>query len=368
MAKINIAGAAALSALLFAGCSAGTSETATENASQEAAPAKGEVCVSVNGVTLKRSEIDADVALVLAAEGGNIPEAQKDAAKRQISLQVAQQFLVQNVLAAKAAELGYTASDEDVAKKSAEYAEAMKDRPGAPKTLEEAAAASPIGRDRAMAQIRDGIAIEKMVKGEIMDKDTADYSAKAAEIIDGIKKSNEKVLDDDGALAKINALKAEIDAAGEEGKAAKFAELAAANSDCPSGKNGGDLGQFTRGKMVREFEDVAFAQDVGAVSGPVKTQFGYHIIYTTAKNPAVEATDDAPASPENVTASHILVRTGKPQNVPELEEVVGYLKNNANREKVNDFIQNLVRSAKIEVSDDFKMLLPPPAAETGAGE
>jgi peptidyl-prolyl cis-trans isomerase C len=62
----------------------------------------------------------------------------------------------------------------------------------------------------------------------------------------------------------------------------KFALLAQAHSKCPSGKYGGNLGQFTRGKMVKEFEDVAFEMEPGTVSGPVRTQFGYHLVYRTA--------------------------------------------------------------------------------------
>lgn len=59
---------------------------------------------------------------------------------------------------------------------------------------------------------------------------------------------------------------------------ASFAELAAKHSLCPSGKKGGDLGEFFRGQMVREFDEVVFSQEVGKTHGPVKTQFGYHLI------------------------------------------------------------------------------------------
>ena len=61
-------------------------------------------------------------------------------------------------------------------------------------------------------------------------------------------------------------------------KGEKFATIAKSISRCPSGKNGGDLGTFTRGKMVKEFETAAFALQKGEVTGIVKTQFGYHII------------------------------------------------------------------------------------------
>jgi peptidyl-prolyl cis-trans isomerase C len=58
----------------------------------------------------------------------------------------------------------------------------------------------------------------------------------------------------------------------------KFANIAKEVSLCPSKKNGGDLGTFGRGKMVKEFETAAFALDKGQTSGTVKTKFGYHII------------------------------------------------------------------------------------------
>ena len=57
-----------------------------------------------------------------------------------------------------------------------------------------------------------------------------------------------------------------------------FEDAAKEASTCPSGARGGDLGEFGKGQMVKEFEEAAFAAEIGHVVGPVKTQFGYHLI------------------------------------------------------------------------------------------
>lgn len=77
---------------------------------------------------------------------------------------------------------------------------------------------------------------------------------------------------------KCNELKTQI----EQGT--DFAEVAREHSTCPSGRSGGDLGSFSPGMMVKEFDAVVFSAPIHEVQGPVKTQFGYHLIEVTSRN------------------------------------------------------------------------------------
>ncbi|WOO43743.1 peptidylprolyl isomerase [Rubellicoccus peritrichatus] len=65
---------------------------------------------------------------------------------------------------------------------------------------------------------------------------------------------------------------------------ASFADLAKEHSKCPSGSSGGDLGTFQQGQMVPEFDKVVFNDEVGKVHGPVKTDFGFHLIEITERS------------------------------------------------------------------------------------
>ncbi len=110
-----------------------------------------------------------------------------------------------------------------------------------------------------------------------------------------------------------------------------FAALAKENSDCPSKEKGGDLGMFEKGKMVKPFEDAAFAMKVGDVSDIVETQFGYHIIKLTNKQ---EARTDSFADV-------------KPK-------IVQYLKGRQMNQFVETLRKELKDKAKVEWSADEK--------------
>jgi peptidyl-prolyl cis-trans isomerase C len=106
---------------------------------------------------------------------------------------------------------------------------------------------------------------------------------------------------------------------------ADFAELAKEKSTGPSGPNGGDLGYFTKGRMVPEFEAAVFALDVGSFTKePVKTQFGYHVIKS----------DDL-----------------RPVQPPPFEQVQGQIRNVVLREQYFNLLQSLREEADIKIED-----------------
>ena len=72
-------------------------------------------------------------------------------------------------------------------------------------------------------------------------------------------------------------LKAEIEGG------ADFADVARQHSSCPSGRQGGELGTFGPGQMVKEFDEVVFSGELNTVLGPVQTQFGYHLLEVTER-------------------------------------------------------------------------------------
>ena len=134
-----------------------------------------------------------------------------------------------------------------------------------------------------LARLKDELlanyATEKLIaEVKVSDKECRDYyEANKEQFISDEKVEASHILVKDEELA--NKLLSDI----KDGKVS-FEDCARENSTCPSGKGGGALGAFGRGQMVKEFEDAAFAMNIGDISdAPVKTQFGYHIIKITSK-------------------------------------------------------------------------------------
>ena len=123
----------------------------------------------------------------------------------------------------------------------------------------------------------------------------------------------------DKALVKIKEVQTKLAAGGD------FSALAKEYSACPSSSKGGDLGFFSRGRMVKAFEDAAFAMEPGQVSEIVETSFGYHLIKVTEKQPAA-------------VVSHSEAK----------EKIGGYLKQEKMRKEVGAYVDGLRSNAVIE--------------------
>ncbi len=123
---------------------------------------------------------------------------------------------------------------------------------------------------------------------------------------------------------------------------ADFTELAKKSSDGPSAQTGGDLGYFSRGQMVKQFEDAAFALNPGQISAPVKTEFGWHVIKLEDK---------------------------RNRPVPSFEEVKEQLMASLVQNQLKTIVQGLRATAMVEVVDaDIKKAIEEDARAAAAVE
>lgn len=306
-----------------------------------------EVVASVNGEKYIRKDMEKVVSTLLKAQ--NIPAEQQAEAQKYFEQRAAYSFIMKALLLGEAKKQSVAITDDDRKAQLAKMTEALKPQN---KTVDQYFKESPLGEEAARAEFEDGLIIDKLLQKNVLEGIKVDEADVKKSIAD-VEKRNAEIAEKNKNLdtlkaerkAKIESIKKQI------ADGADFGELAKANSDCPSGKNGGDLGQFARGQMVKPFEDAAFSQEIGKVGDIVETQFGFHLIKVTAKTPAVEAKGDQPAKPESVTASHILVKTDQaeqPQVVPTADKVEAQLKQAKSREAVQKYIEGLKASAKIE--------------------
>ncbi len=364
--SVKMIAAVVLAAVVVAGCNkdeAAKNEACTDAActdascarsEESAAPKAEEVnfpktgnAVTVNGKILSWEKLNKDLDVMVEKQKEQIPAEQLGAAKKYFAGQLAQQFLIETLLDEKAKKLGLDkVSPEEIQAKKDEAVKQQANMPNAPKTFEELAEKFPLGKERAEAFLVSSIVFDRVVKLEVDSKIKADPK-KVAETIANITSNNaEQAKSAAGAEDKIKALKAQLDKVPAAELAAKFAELAKANSDCPSKEKGGDLGLFGKGQMVPEFEKAAYALEVGKVSEPVKTSFGWHLIMTTKKEG------------EKVQASHILINARAPRPVPSKEEVEKMLTRNERQQAMSAFFEGMIGAAKIE-APEFPQLLPP---------
>lgn len=224
--------------------------TLAATASLQAQDAKDPIVATVNGTPIHQSDL-----AVAEEEAGQLPPMSEDAKKDYLV-----QFMADAILITKAAEEKKVSNDETF-KRKLEFARK--------KLLMEsllAQVAKEASTDAAMHKVFDD-AVAKL---------PAEEEVKASHILIRVPAGDDKA--SAAAEDKIKAVIARLN------KGEDFAKVADEVTEDPSGKGkGGDLGYFTKDQMVPEFANVAFALDKGKISGPVKTQFGWHVIKVTDK-------------------------------------------------------------------------------------
>ena len=332
-------------------CAGQAQKAPAADKTKEVAVNPKEVVVEVGDAKLTRAQLDADVAKFIEARKAQIPPAQLEQAKNYLTQQFKQQFITKTLLLKEAAKKGVTITDADMSARANDIIKANKGRPGAPTTLEELLAGHPLGVERARAEFKDSVLINKFVEQEIASKITIDsaelkkqYDTIVSNITQRAKtakpeqvrashiliKTDDKK-DSDAAKKEIDALFAQLKGLTGDALAKKFAELAKEKSDCPSKSKGGDLGAFGHGQMVPEFDKAAFAQEIGKLYEPVKTSFGWHLVLVTEKIPAT-------------TPSDADVQKAVAEQKPKLADVERMLKNRQIQGKFQEYLQGLLKA------------------------
>lgn len=256
--------------------------------------ADDDVLVEAYGAKLTYADATKIMKRMMKAQG--VPEEQVDKILPQMAgraiPQLCEQFVVTAGLKDAAKKAGFKCEDADVQGVFSN----MTERLPAGKTLDEALEMMGTSREEAAKEIAEGVPVtklfESLCKGsEASDEAVAKFyeehpeyfetpeQVRASHILVSVAdKTNETAKAE--ARAKIEGLLKQV----REG--ADFAELAKANSDCPSKERGGDLGMFGHGQMVPEFDKAAFALATNEVSDVVETSFGFHIIKLTERQEA----------------------------------------------------------------------------------
>ncbi|MGQ9524785.1 MAG: peptidylprolyl isomerase [Armatimonadota bacterium] len=226
-------------------------QSGSQTPSEPAPPPDPDVVAVVNGEKITRTEV---LEMLLW----------------QFAPTVVDRLVDQKLMEQAARKRGVTVTEADLEKAYAAY----KRKASNPAVIEDWE--RQVGRAAIMSQLKPRIIYVKL--GELITQVSDDelMEVRASHILVKVSGSNE------------TAAKEKIEKALAELRAGKdFAEVAKTYSEDPgSAQNGGDLGFFGRGAMVKEFEDAVFSAKVGEIVGPIKSQYGYHIIKVTEIKPA----------------------------------------------------------------------------------
>ena len=242
--------------------------------------------------------------------------------RKEIQAQILSQLVLAQLLEQWADELGVDATDEEVAEERASLIEQM----GGEEAFETAVKESGLSADEVTETIR-----QRVLQNKISDEVAGDAEVTDEEIA-AFYEENKATRFGSKARARhiLVKTKAEADRIVKQLKGgADFAKIAKAESTDPgSGAKGGDLGEFGPGQMVPAFEEAVFGAEVGEIVGPVKTEFGFHVIEVTKK-------------------------TEGPQLEEVSEEIRGELQEGAKGKLLEERLKDRTETAKVTVNPRF---------------
>lgn len=240
--------------------------------------------VTINGVEIPRSKVQAQADHLINQRGLGSGGMTQPSAYRKIQEEVIEQIVVQELLWQEAQRRGTVVGDAEVDQEFAKLKSSFDSELAFTFKIEEGGFTEETFREN----IRQQMSVQNMIANDITEGVTVDDAA--------VETFYDENLDQMAIPERVHArhILVKFESGNDESRAAaeqKLAELAAQveagesfallaieHSEGPSGQKGGDLGYFERGQMVKEFDEVAFGAEPGAVVGPVETQFGLHLI------------------------------------------------------------------------------------------
>lgn len=252
----------------------------TEESTEAEVEAENDVIATVNDEKILRKDFDRRL---------NVFRRMNQDVTSIIKMQVVNQLTKKVLLKQFIDEQDISVSNEEVQAELEKIKFFLQNNPkNADKPLEEILETQGSSLSELEEEVSRALALSKYLENSVSDSDKRSYFDANKDAFNGARVKASHILIDtrnmktdaerEEAKKMIEVVKMEID------KGADFAEMAKKYSNCPSAEKGGDIGFFQRkGSIVEDFAKVAFAMEVGEVSEPVKTQFGYHIIKVTEK-------------------------------------------------------------------------------------
>lgn len=254
---------------------------------------KQAVAAEVNGKPIYKAELDKRVDLLLRQINEQVDRAPTEEELKELRTHVLDDMIEYEMLLSESLKQKIEVSEAEINAEYERVKSSYVNEAGFAATLKQLG----ISETEFKQTLKNNLAITKLVDKEVVDKTkVTDEEAKAfyndnPAIFEQSERVHARhilklVEPNAGAVEKDKKRKEleEVQRALKNGS--DFSELALKYSDDPSKVNGGDLGYFTRGRMVKPFEDAAFALKPGEISGIVETQFGYHIIKVEDRQPA----------------------------------------------------------------------------------